>query len=200
MHRRLVSLALALCAALACAAPAAADVVTIGSRLSPERARIGVGGKVRWENTTAAAQRVDSFGRPGFEDVAIPAGGFGERRFNRAGRYRYRVPGIGKDGAVIVRAAARRPRSRGRGCNRRDIFLYDVRVSASKSGSETWVPKYRMGGEFALSYKYSVRYARLPVTVKHQCGSATTVSSPGGGGTGTAKAVASVRIEFSRAR
>lgn len=164
----------------------AALVVVSGGALGPERVRIAAGDAVRWENTTAAAQRVESVGEPSFEPLALPALGAGERRFNRSGRYRYRVGGIGKEGEVVVGARVRSPGGRGslpssgRGCDRRDVFLYDVRVSAGKSGSETWVPLYKKSGELAFSYTYSARYRRLPVTVKRRCGSdSTIISSPG---------------------
>ena len=49
----------------------------------------------------------------------------------------------------------------------REDFLYDVTVTAEKSGSEI---VQRMEGEFAFSYAYSALYQRVPVTVEHNCG------------------------------
>ena len=166
--------------ALASATPAAADVVAIGSELSPEVVRIAAGQTVRWENGTPALQRIDSTGSPEFDDLDVPAGGSGERRFTRTGRYRYAVPGTGKAGEVrVVARAARRPRSRGRGCGRRDVFLYDVTVTATKSMSEFWLPQYQNDGQFAIDYAYRARYNDVPVVIARQCGAGATIGRSG---------------------
>ncbi len=52
------------------------------------------------------------------------------------------------------------------GCDRSEVLLYDVLVSGEKSGSET---SQGSEGEFSFSYVYSARYARVPVTLKHEC-------------------------------
>jgi plastocyanin len=173
----------ALVLSLAGAGDAVAAVVLIEpDGPDPDRVRIAPLGTVRWENATPTAQRVESIGEPDFDPVDVAAGGAGERRFNRPGRYRYRLAATGREGVVIVGAAARRPRARGRGCNRRDVYLYDVTVRALKAASEEWLPQYETTGIFSLSYASVARYRSVPVIVSRNCFGGLRVR---GKGTGT---------------
>src|SRR5215210_3164041 len=72
-----------------------------------------------------------------------------------------------------------------RGCDRVDAFRYDVTVTGAKSGRETWPPESGFSGEFALSYDYVVRYARLRVVVDRGCDPEITTVRARGRGTGT---------------
>ena len=102
-------LGLGVLAAALVAAPAQAAVVAVtDSGLRDPQTHIVTGQRVSFTNLTAAAVTVDSTGRPSFADLALLPGGAGERRFVRAGRYRYTA--AGRDGAIIVRAPARSPR------------------------------------------------------------------------------------------
>lgn len=167
--RRLAVLTV-LVGSLAGAGDAAAAVVLIkADGPDPRTARVAPTFSVRWENVTSTPQRVESIGRPDFGPVSVPAGGAGERRFNRVGRYRYRLSGTGQEGVVIVGAVVRRPRPRGQGCSRRDVFLYDVTARGSKTGSEEWLPRFELTGAFTLSYTYVVRYPSVAVVVDHDC-------------------------------
>lgn len=65
--------------------------------------------------------------------------------------------------------------SGGHGCDRREVFLYDVLVTGEKSGSET---VQGMGGEFAFSYAYTARYPRVPVTVECDAGGRIIIRGP----------------------
>ena len=71
---------------------------------------------------------------------------------------------------MIVGAEVRRPRPRGRGCDRREVFLYDVTVNATKSFTEEWVPRFELQGAFSISYAYQVVYRRVAAVVQHECG------------------------------
>ena len=165
-----LALLIVLITSLAGAGDAFAAVVLIKSDgPDPERTRIPPTFTVRWENLTATPQRVESIGQPDFDPVGVPASGAGERRFNRVGRYRYRLSATGQEGVVIVGAAPRRPRPRGHGCSRREVFLYNVTARGSKSGSETWEPRYELKGAFTLSYSYVTRYPSVAVVVDHDC-------------------------------
>jgi len=167
--RRLV-LFTALAGSLAGVGDAAATVVLIKpDGPDPERAHVVPSFSVRWENLTSTAQRVESVGQPDFEDVSVPANGVGERRFNRVGRYRYKLSATGQEGVVIVGAAVRRPRPRGHGCSRRDVFVYNVTARGRKSGSETGLPRYELKGAFTLSYSYVTRYPSVAVVVDRDC-------------------------------
>ena len=155
---------------LAGAGDAAAAVVLIKpDGPDPKQARVPPTFSVRWENLTSTPQRVQSIGQPDFESVNVSAHGAGERRFNRVGRYRYKLSATGQEGVVIVGAAVRRPRPRGHGCSRREVFLYNVTARGSKTGSETWLPRYELKGAFTLSYSYVTRYPSVAVVVDHDC-------------------------------
>ena len=165
-----LALLIVLITSLAGAGDALAAVVLIKpDGPDPERTRIPPTFTVRWENLTATPQRVESIGQPDFSPVSVPAGGAGERRFNRVGRYRYRLSATGQEGVVIVGAAVRRPRPRGHGCSRREVFLYNVTARGSKAGSETWEPRFELKGAFTLSYSYVARYPSVAVVVDHDC-------------------------------
>jgi hypothetical protein len=176
----ILGIAAVLCLALAGEASAAVVVVS-ANRLQPERVGIASHDTVHWENGTAVPQRIESFGQPSFDSFDLAASGAGERRFDRPGRYRYRVPGIGKEGVVVVAGAARgrlpgsregsrrRSRSQGRGCNRRDVFLYDVSVKGKKTMQESWLPQFMLTGAFSIAYEYSALYRSVTVVVKRNC-------------------------------
>jgi hypothetical protein len=167
--KRLVLLSV-LVVSLAGAGDAAAVVVLIKpDGPDPRTARVAPFGTVRWENLTTTAQRVESIGEPDFDPVSVAARGAGERRFNRVGRYRYRLSATGHEGLVIGGAAVRRPRPRGRGCSRREVYVYNVTTRASKSASEEWLPRYELDGKFSFGYRYTVRYPRVAVVAAHDC-------------------------------
>jgi hypothetical protein len=131
---------------------------------------------------------LDSTGRPSFTDLALSPGGQGERRFARAGRYRYTA--AGRDGAIVVRAAARppppggggsgSPRPGGAGCETSRVHRYDITVKGSKAMRETWV-QAGTEGVFSLSYTYVVKYPGVRLGVKEDCGGGTTLDLPAGG-------------------
>jgi hypothetical protein len=175
----------ALVVSLGAASNAAADVVVVSTEgVQPRRAHVAPGGTVRWENTSAAAVRIQSLGRPRFQALNVDAGRAGERRFNRVGRYRYTIPGSVGEAVVIVGAEVRRPRPRGRGCDRREVFLYDVTVNATKSFTEEWDPRFNQQGAFSISYLYRVAYPRVGVVVEHECGTGEIEVSARGRGAG----------------
>jgi hypothetical protein len=95
------------------AAPAQAAVVAVtDSGLQDPQTRIVTGQRVSFINLTAAAVTIDSVDRPSFADLTLAPGADGERRFGRSGRYRYTA--AGRDGVVVVRAAAPSPPGRRR--------------------------------------------------------------------------------------
>lgn len=144
----------------------------LGATESPDAHLTGQ--RVSFINLTGAAVTIDSVGRPVFGDLALAPGADGERRFGRAGRYRFTAAGRG--GAVIVRAPAPSPspggggsgspRPGGAGCDRRTVYRYDITVKGRKSVRETWRPEFRNLGDFSISYTYIVTYpgVRLGVT------------------------------------
>ena len=180
-------LGLGVLAAALVAAPAQAAVVAVtDSGLRDPQTHIVTGQRVSFTNLTAAAVTVDSTGRPSFADLALLPGGAGERRFVRAGRYRYTA--AGRDGAIIVRAPARSPRPGGGSspprpggnrCDSRAVYRYDVTVKGSKSVMETWV-QAGTEGVFGLSYTYIVKYPGVRLSVTEDCGGGTTLDLPDG--------------------
>jgi hypothetical protein len=184
MRRAAVLAALAIC--LGAASDAAAEMVVISTDgVQPRRAHVGPGALVRWENTSPAAVRIQSLGRPRFQSLDVEAGRSGQRRFNRVGRYRYTIPGTVGEAVVIVGVRLRRPRPRGRGCDRRDVFLYDAVVNGTKSFTETSNPRFEREGEFSISYGYRAAYRGLPVVVQHECETRLVEVNTRGRGTGT---------------
>ncbi len=161
----------ALVVSLGAASEAAAEVVVVSTDgVQPRRAHVAPGGTVRWENSSPAAVRIQSLGRPRFRSLDVDAGRAGERRFNAVGRYRYTIPGTVAEAIVIVGAEVRRPRPRGRGCDRREVFLYHVTVNATKSFTEEWDPRFELQGALSISYAYQVVYPRVAAVVQHECG------------------------------
>jgi hypothetical protein len=182
---RRAALIAALGLSLGAASDAAADVVVVSTGgVQPRRAHVAPGGTVRWENGSPAAIRIQSLGRPRFTSLNVEAGRAGERRFDRAGRYRYTIPGTVAEALVIVGAEVRRPRPRGNGCDRREVFLYDAVVEARKSFTEEWVPKFKQVGAFSISYAYRVAYPRVAVVLQHECGTGEIDISARGRGAG----------------
>jgi hypothetical protein len=66
------------------------------------------------------------------------------------------------DASAKAGAAARK-------CDRKLVFRYDITVSATKSGRETFPPDSAFSGEFALAYDYVVRYPRARVVADRGC-------------------------------
>jgi hypothetical protein len=173
------------------AAPAQAAVVAVtNSGLRDPQTRIFTGQRVAFTNLTGAAVAVDSTGRPSFDDLALAPDGDGERRFGRAGRYRYTA--AGRDGVIIVRIPARQPRPGGggstsprpggAGCkDSRAVYRYDITVTGRKSVRETWRPEFRNPGDFSISYTYVVNYPGVWLSVTEDCGGGTTLDLPAGG-------------------
>ncbi len=177
-----LALALGVLSAALAAAPAQAAVVAVtGSGLQEPQTRIFTGQRVSFTNLMGAAVTIDSTGRPSFDDLALPTGGDGERRFRRAGRYRYRA--AGRDGVIVVQTFARapRPRPNGRdGCGGRKIYRYDIIVKGRKSVMETWLPQYRNQGAFSISYSYLVNYPDVLLSVTDACGGGKNLDLPAG--------------------
>jgi hypothetical protein len=176
-----LALTLGVLAAALAAAPAQAAVVAVtDAGLQEPQTRIFTGQRVSFTNLTGAAVTVDSNGQPSFDDLALPAGADGERRFRRAGRYRYEA--AGRDGVIIVQAFARSPRPRRDGScgGARKIYRYDIVVKGRKSVRETWLPEYRNEGAFTISYNYLVRYPAVPLGVTEACGGGKEVDLPAG--------------------
>ena len=182
-------LGLGVLAAVLVAAPAQAAVVAVtNSGLEDPQTRIVTGQRVSFINLTGAALTVDSVGRPSFPDLALLPDGAGERRFARAGRYRYTA--AGRDGAIIVRAPARSPRPRGGGsgspgpggnrCESSRVYRYDITVRGAKALRETWV-QAGTEGVFSLSYTYVATYPGVRLSVTEDCGGGTTLDLPAGG-------------------
>src|SRR5215210_4140387 len=176
-----LALALGLVGAGLTAAPAQAAVVAVThSGLREPQTRIFTGQRVSFTNLTAATVTIDSTGRPSFDDLVLPSGGDDERRFRRAGRYRYKA--AGRDGVIIVQAFARAPRPRPNGqCGGgRKIYRYDVVVKGRKSVRESWLPEYRNQGGFSISYTYLVNYPGVLLSVTDVCGGGTNLDLPAG--------------------
>lgn len=174
-----LALGLGLLAAALVVAPAQAAVVAVtNSGLRDPQTRIFTGQRVSFTNLTGAAVTVDSTGRPSFDDLAVPPGGDGERRFRRAGRYRYKA--AGRDGVIVVRAFARAPRPRRNGCGGRKIYRYDITVKGRKAVRETWRPEFRNQGAFSISYNYRVTYPGARLAVTRACGGGTNLDLPAG--------------------
>jgi hypothetical protein len=170
-------------AALAAAPAQAAVVAVTDTGLRDPQTRIFTGQRVSFTNLTGAAVTIDSTGRPSFDDLALPPGGNGERRFRRAGRYRYKA--AGRDGVIIVQAFARspRPRPNGRdGCGGRKIYRYDIVVKGRKSVMETWLPQYRNEGAFSISYSYLANYPDVLLGVTDVCGGGKNLDLAAGAG------------------
>ena len=107
-----LALAVGVFAVALVATPVHAAVVAVtDSGLQDPQTRIFTGQRVSFINLTGAAATIDSVGGPSFDDLALAPGGDGERRFGRAGRYRYVA--AGRDGAIIVRTPAPSPRPGG---------------------------------------------------------------------------------------
>ena len=179
-------LGLGVLAAVLVAAPAQAAVVAVtNAGLRDPQTQIFTGQRVSFTNLSGAAVTIDSTGRPSFADLALPPDGAGERRFARVGRYRYTA--AGRDGAIIVRAAApsprpgvggsRSPRPGGSSCESRKVYRYDITVKGRKSLRETWV-QVGTEGVFGLSYSYIAKYPRTLVSVTEDCGGGTTLDLP----------------------
>jgi len=171
------------------AAPARAAVVAVAdSGLRDPQTRIVTGQRVSFTNLTAVAVTVDSVGRPSFDDLPLVPGAAGERRFARAGRYRYTA--AGRDGAIVVRAPAPSPRPRGGGsgsarpgrgrCDSLTVYRYDITVTGRKALRETWRPEFRNLGDFSISYNYVVTYPGVRLSVSEDCGGGTTLDLPAG--------------------
>jgi hypothetical protein len=176
------ALALGVVTAALAAAPAQAAVVAVtDSGLQDPQTRIFTGQRVSFTNLTGAVVTIDSEGQPSFDDLALPSGGDGERRFRRPGRYRYK--GAGRDGVIIVQAFARssRPRPNGRdGCGGRKIYRYSIIVKGRKSVMETWRPEFRNQGAFSISYNYLVNYPDVLLGVTDVCGDGKNLDLPAG--------------------
>jgi hypothetical protein len=176
-----LALALGVVGAALAAAPAQAAVVAVtDSGLRDAETRIFTGQRVSFTNLTGAAVTIDSTGQPDFDDLTLPAGDEGERRFRRAGRYRYRA--AGRDGVIIVQAFARAPRPRPNGdCGGgRKIYRYDIVVKGRKSVMETWLPQYRNDGAFSISYNYLANYPDVLLDVTDVCGGGKNLDLPAG--------------------
>ena len=176
-----LALALGVVGAALAAAPAQAAVVAVtDSGLRDPQTRIFTGQRVSFTNLTGAAVTIDSTDRPSFDDLALPPGGDGERRFARPGRYRYKA--AGRDGVIIVQAFARAPRPRRNGAcgGGRKIYRYDIIVKGRKALMETWLPQYRNEGAFSLSYNYLVRYPGVLLSVTEVCGGGQNLDLPAG--------------------
>ena len=182
-------LGLGVLAAVLVAAPAQAAVVAVtDSGLRDPQTRILTGQRVSFTNLTGAAVTIDSTGRPSFDRPRTLPGRPGERRFARAGRYRYTA--AGRDGAIIVRAAARPPRPGGGGsgspgpggkpCESNKVYRYDITVKGGKAMRETWV-QAGTEGVFSISYTYVVKYPGVRLSVTEDCGGGTTLDLPAGG-------------------
>ena len=189
-----LALGLAVATVAVAAAPAQAAVVAVtDSGLRDPQTRIFKGQRVSFMNLTGAAVTVDSTGRPSFADLALGAGGSGERRFRRAGRYRFKA--AGRDGVIVVRAFARSPRPRpnrrggrngssggsgGKACGGRKIYRYSITVRGRKVMRESWRPEFKNQGIFSISYNYSVSYPGVRLSVTNDCGGGTTLDLPAG--------------------
>jgi hypothetical protein len=177
-----LALALGVVGAALGAAPAQAAVVAVtDSGLRNPQTRIFTGQRVAFTNLTGAVVTIDSTGQPSFDDLVLPSGEDGERRFRRAGRYRYEA--TGRDGVIIVQGFARspRPRPNGRdGCGGRKIYRYDIVVKGRKAVMETWLPEYRNEGAFSISYKYLASYPDVPLGVTDVCGGGKDLDLPAG--------------------
>ena len=177
-----LALALGVVGAVLAAAPAQAAVVAVtDTGLQEPQTRIFTGQRVSFTNLTGAALTIDSTGQPSFDDLRLPPGGDGERRFRRAGRYEYKA--AGRDGVIVVQAFARapRPRPNGRdGCGGRKIYRYDIVVKGRKSVMETWLPEYRNQGAFSISYSYLVNYPDVLLSVTDACGGGKNLDLPAG--------------------
>ncbi len=84
-------------------------------------------------------------------------------------------------GAADASAAA----SRTRPCDRVHVFRYDVTVSGTKSGRETFPPESGFTGDFSLSYDYVARYPRVRVVVDRGCDPEIDTVRARGAGSGT---------------
>jgi hypothetical protein len=176
-----LAFALGVLTAAVAAAPAQAAVVAVtDTGLQEPQTRIFTGQRVSFMNATGAAVTIDSTDRPSFDDLALPPGGDGERRFARPGRYRYTT--AGRDGVIIVQGFARapRPRPNGDGGGARKIYRYDIVVKGRKSMMETWLPQYRSQGIFSLSYNYVVKYPGVLLSATEACGGGTNLDLPAG--------------------
>ena len=177
-----LALALGVVGAVLATAPAQAAVVAVtDTGLRDPETRIVTGQSVSFTNLTGAAVTIDSTGQPSFDDLELPSGGDGERRFRRAGRYRYTA--TGREGVIIVRGFARapRPRPNGRdGCGGRKIYRYDIVVKGRKSMMETWLPEYRNEGAFSISYNYLAKYPGVLLGVTDACGGGKNLDLPAG--------------------
>jgi hypothetical protein len=176
-----LALALGLVGAALGAAPVQAAVVAVtDSGLRDAQTRIFTGQRVSFTNLTGAAVTIDSTGQPSFDDLVVPSGGDGERRFRRAGRYRYKA--TGRDGVIIVQGFARSPRPRPNGdCGGgRKIYRYDIIVKGRKSVMETWRPEFRNEGAFSISYSYLVNYPGVLLSVTDVCGGGKDLDLPAG--------------------
>ena len=187
-----LALGLAVATAAFAAAPAQAAVVAVtDTGLRDPVTRIFTGQRVSFMNLTGAAVTVDSTGRPSFADLALGPGGSGERRFRRAGRYRFKA--AGRDGVIVVRTFARSPRPRpnrgggrngsgggGKACGGRKIYRYTITVRGRKAMRESWRPEFRNQGIFSISYNYSVSYPGVRLSVTNGCGGGTTLDLPAG--------------------
>ena len=176
-----LAFALGVLAAAFAAAPAHAAVVAVtDTGLREPQTRVFTGQRVSFTNLTGAAVTIDSAGRPSFDDLTLAPGGNGERRFRRAGRYRYKA--AGRDGVIIVQGFARAPRPRPNGdCGGgRKIYRYDIVVKGRKSMMETWLPQYRNEGAFSISYNYLATYPGVLLSVTDVCGGGKNLDLPAG--------------------
>jgi hypothetical protein len=81
--------------------------------------------------------------------------------------------------ALAQTAGTAGPVSRGNpACNRREVFLYDVVVNGSKSGTETVRDMDGKGRSFSFDYAYSAHYPRVPVTIEHNCSGDIRIDGP----------------------
>ena len=176
-----LALTLGVISAALAAAPAQAAVMAVtDTGLQEPQTRIFTGQRVSFTNLTGATVTIDSTGRPSFDDLALPPGGDGERRFRRAGRYRYKA--AGRDGVIVVQAFARAPRPRPDGpcAGGRKIYRYDIVVKGRKSVRESWLPEYRNMGDFSISYSYLAKYPGVLLSVTDLCGGGTNLDLPAG--------------------
>jgi hypothetical protein len=82
-------------------------------------------------------------------------------------------------------AAAATGDASARRCDRRVVLRYDITVSATKSGRETFPPDSAFIGEFSISYDYAARYPRARVVVDRGCDPEIDTVRVRASGTGT---------------